>query len=131
MQELLEHKFPGRGSPSKSTIWRNVLKYLQHGTNHNLNQGLSGRNKAVKTEENIGIVRDLLQDNPAVSTRRNELPLTKSSFNHIILRDLKWYPYKMQVRHQLLDTDFPRRVRHAEWLNQKNVRFMGNVVIGD
>ena len=37
----------------------------------------------------------------------------------------------MQVRHQLLDTDFPRRVRYAEWLNQKNVRFMGNVVIGD
>ena len=37
----------------------------------------------------------------------------------------------MQVKHPLLDTDFPRRVRYAEWLNQKNVRFMGNVVIGD
>ena len=37
----------------------------------------------------------------------------------------------MQVRHQLQDTDFPRRVRYAKWLNQKNVRFMGNVVIGD
>ena len=37
----------------------------------------------------------------------------------------------MQVRHQLLNTDFPRRVRYAEWLNQKNVRFMGNAVIGN
>ena len=131
VQELFEHKFPGRGSPSKSTIWRNVLKYQQHGTNHNHNQGRSGRNKAARTEENIGMVRDLLQDNPTASTRRNELPLTKSFFNRIILRDLKWYPYKMQVRHQLLETDFPRRVRYAEWLNQNNVRFMGNVVFGD
>ena len=109
----------------------NVLKYQQHGTSHNLSQGRSGRNKAARTEQNIGMVRNLLQDNPTVSTRRNELPLTKSSLNRIILRDLKWYPYKMQVRHQLLDTDFPRRVRYAEWLNQKNVRFMGNVVICD
>ena len=113
----------------KSTIWRNVLKYQQHGTSHNLNQGRSGRKKAARTEENIGMVRDILLDNPTVSTRRNELPLTKFSFNRIILRDLMWYPYKMQVRHQLLDTDFPRRVRYAEWLNQKNVRFMGNDVI--
>ena len=131
MQELFEHNFPGLGSPSKSTIWRNVLKYQQHGTSHNLNLDHSGRNKAARNGEYIGMVRDLLQDNPTVSTRRNVLPLTKSSFNRIILRDLKWHPYKMQVRHQLLNTDFPRRVRYAEWINQKNVRFMGNVVIGD
>ena len=92
-QELFEHKFPGRGSPSKSTIWRNVLKYQQHGTSYNLNQG-----KAARTEENIGMVRDLLKDNQlTVSTRRNEFSLTNSSFNRIILRDLKWYPYKMPV----------------------------------
>ena len=84
VQELFEHKFPGRGSSSKSTIWRNVLKYQQHGTSHNLNQGRSGRNKAARTEENFGMVRDLLQDNPTESTRRNELPLMKSSFNRII-----------------------------------------------
>ena len=68
VQELFEHKFPGQRSPSMSTIWRNVLKYQQHGTSHNLNQGRSGRNKAERTEDNIGMVRDLLQDNPTVST---------------------------------------------------------------
>ena len=61
-----------------------VLKYQQHGTSHNLNQGRSGRNKAERTKEDIGMVRDLLQDNPTVSTRRNKLPL-KGLLDYAIL----------------------------------------------
>lgn len=131
VQESFAHSFPDRISPSKNAIWKNVKKYQQEGTSLNLNKGRSGRRKTARAEENIENVRTLLLQNTNVSVRKNGLPLSKSSFNRIVLRDLKWYPYKIHVRHQLLETDLPRRRQFAEWLLHKPVRFVENIMIGD
>ena len=64
-------------------------------------------------------------------SQKNGLPLSKSSFNRTVLHDLQWCPYKIHVRHQLLETDLPRRRQFAEWLLHKPVRFIENIVIGD
>ena len=47
--------------------------------------------------------------------------------------DLRWHPYGMHVRHELLAADFPRRLRFAEWFNQHCQRdnFLDNFIIGD
>jgi len=46
---------------------------------------------------------------------------------------MKWHPFKIHVRQELLPTDLPRRLNFAQWfVNQSlNQRFLFNVVIGD
>ena len=55
--EAFRQQFPGRNPPSKSTIQRNVRKYDDNGTSHNLNKDRSGRRKTVRTQQNIQQVR--------------------------------------------------------------------------
>ena len=122
------------GIPSKSTIWRNVQKYLSSGTSHNRNKGNSGRRRVARSEENVAAVRNLLEENPEnVSARRNGLGISRSSFNRITKFELRWHPYRIHIRHSLLQTDFPRRVRFSEWWIRQcqRVHFTANVVIGD
>ena len=53
VQNLFREQFPDRGPPSKTTIWKNVQKYQEHGTSLNLNKNRSGRRRTVRSEENI------------------------------------------------------------------------------
>ena len=84
--------------PSKSTIESNVKKYRNHATSLNRNKENSGRKRSARTVEYIGAVRALLERNPRVCARDNGL-LTKSSFNRITKRDLKFHSYHMYIRH--------------------------------
>lgn len=86
----------------------------------------------MRTQENIDRVRQTLEENPSISTRRNDLQLTQSSVHRIIHHALKYHPYKIHVLHELKQQDFARRVRFCQWfINQyQNNRFLGNVVIG-
>ena len=82
-------QFPNRAPPAKSTIWKNVRKYLQEGTSLNLNQGRSGRPRTARTPQNIEAVRQQLEGNPAnLSGRRNGLGLTQTAFRRIVRLDL-------------------------------------------
>ncbi|KAF2351589.1 Protein of unknown function DUF4817 [Trinorchestia longiramus] len=111
IQSFQEH-FPERQSPTKMTIWRT--------------------NGKMTNEENVPIVQGALTENPQISARKSGLDVTKSSFNRIIILDLKWHPYKMHVRNKLLDNDLPRRLNFAQWfLLQRNVRFVDDIVVGD
>ena len=125
-------RFPNRAPPAKSTIWKNVRKYLQEGTSLNLNQGRSGRPRTARTPQNIEAVRQQLEANPAnLSGRRNGLGLTQTAFRRIVRLDLGWYPYKMNVRHQLLPADGPRRMQFCQWFLRQNDQFLRHLVIGD
>ena len=115
-------------------IWKNVKKYTYYGTSLNRNSGHSGRPKTGRSQENISRVHELLVDNPrGVSSRRNGLDISQSSFVRIVKYDLKWHPCKMRVRHQLKPTDFDRRIRFSKWLIEKcrDRRFLANLIIGD
>ena len=115
---LFQQRFPDRSPPAASTIMRNVRKYSNHGKSLNRNRGNSGR-RSVRTVENINAVRDVLQDNPHVSCRRNPIPISRTSFNRITKIDIKWHPYRMHVRNELLSGDFARRLNFARWFNER------------
>ena len=127
-------RFPDRVVPYKTTIQRNVKKYMEHGTSLNLNKQFSGRRRTARSVENIEEARIELQNNPGnFSLRRNNLELTRSSLQRIIKNDLKWHPFKILTRHQLLAADFQRRVAYSNWFEREshNPRFLRRVVIGD
>ena len=86
-------------------------KILRTWARLNRNSGHSGHPRTGRSQENIDRVQELLADNPrGVSSRRNGLGISQSSFVRIVKDDLKWHPCKTRVRHQLKLTDFDRRV---------------------
>jgi hypothetical protein len=87
----VRERFPNHNPPVASTILENVRKYQNAGTSMNL-KGNSGRSRTTRTAVNINTVRDLLQQNPHVSARRNPVPIFRSSFNRIKKHDIKWHP---------------------------------------
>ena len=133
VRNAFRERFPNRNPPAASTILENVRKYENSGTSLNLNKSNSGRRRTTRTAENIDAVRDLLQENPHMSARRNPIPISRASFNRITRQDIKWHPYRMHVRHELLPADFARRLRFSVWLNERCRRenFLDSFLIGD
>ena len=89
---------------------------------------------AGRSQENIDVVQEELINNPdGISCRRNNSGLPSATFNRIVRVDLKWHPYKIQRRHQLIPGDFQRRLQFCEWFLQKNraPQFLPNLIIGD
>ena len=115
VREAFVLQFPQRNAPSKKTIYKNVKKYQENGTSLNLNKGHSGRRITARTPQNIQVVRDALNANPNVSTRRNGVPVSRRTFQRIVQHDLKWHPYRIHVRHELKQTDFPKRLTFCRW----------------
>ncbi|KAF2352904.1 Protein of unknown function DUF4817 [Trinorchestia longiramus] len=128
VQHSFAECFPDRRLPCLSVIQNNIRKYQTKGTCLNLNKGCSGRRKTVRTEENTEMVRTIIEENETVSCRKNNSLLSKSSFNRIVKRDLKWYPYKMHLRHQLTDNDYVRRENFVRWFLRKPDRFIDNII---
>ena len=134
VQNAFRARFPDRDPPHKTTILRNVRKFSSQGTSLNLNKGNSGRRRTARTDQNIAAVRTLLEQNRRdVSARRNPVEISSSGFNRITRLDLRWHPYRMHVRHGLLATDLPRRLRFAEWFIQRcrREKFLPSIIIGD
>ena len=118
VQDAFRLRFPDRNPPLRNTIVDNVRKYQNTGTSLNRNKGKSGRRRTGRSEENIAAVRELLEENPHVGSRRNPVAVTQSTFNRITRLELRWHPYRMYVRHELIDTDWPRRLRFSNWFNR-------------
>ena len=109
-----EH-FQGR-SVSRVTVRRTIAKFCSHGTILNRNKGNSGRLVTKRTPENIQLVHQQIEEHEGVSTRRNELDLSRSTIQRIIKKDLKYYPYKPKVSQELLEGDYDRRATLCGWL---------------
>lgn len=133
VQNAFRARFPERPAPHKTTILKNVRKYSREGTSLNCNKGNSGRRRTTRSEENIADVRALLEENPHVSARHNPIQISRAGFNRITRLDIRWHPYRMHVRHQLLAADFARRLRFAEWFVQhcRRENFLRSIIIGD
>ena len=134
MQNAFRIRFPDRNSPVRNTILKNVRKYQNTGTSLNRNKSNSGRRRTARNEENTAAVRELLEETPrGVSARRNAVAVSKSSFNRITKLDIRWHPYRMHVRHELLPNDLPRRLRYSNWFNERcrNQNFLQSIIIGD
>ena len=125
------HQFPDREPPCRQTVQKNYVKYRTHATSLNRHRGNSGRPRTARTDGNINEVRNILNQNPKVSCRRNPSNITKSSFNRIISKDIKWHPYRLQIRHELLPDDNPRRLRYCNWLLGRPEAMMRHIICGD
>ena len=110
-------RFPGRNPPKKSTITKNVQKFLRYGTTKNLHKDRCGRPRTARTAANTQAVQNELQNNPQASCRRNNLYLSPSSFHRIAHLDLRFHPFKMHKRHALKQADYQRRLRFAQWFS--------------
>jgi hypothetical protein len=77
VRNAFQQRFPDRNPSSQSTILSNVRQYSNAGTSLNLNKGNSGRRRTIQTAQNIDAVRDLLQQNPHVTARRNPIPISE------------------------------------------------------
>ena len=133
--QSFREEYPDVRCPSRLTVHKNVRKYSQNGTSCNVNKGRSGRQKMARCPENIEAVQEAL-DNPEagaqrINARRNGLGLSSATFNRITRLDLRLHPYQMIKRHQLLDSDYQRRINFSQWLLNQNRRFLENVIISD
>ena len=80
VQQLFEQRFQDRVSPTKITIWKNVIKYKTEGSSLNLNKD---RRRTERTQENITFFQEKLIEDPRISARKNGLGISKSTFNRI------------------------------------------------
>ena len=80
------------------TIWKNAKKYKTEGSSLNLNNDTSGCRRTERAQENINHLQEKLIEDPRISARKNSLGISKSTFNRITKRELKWHPYKMHER---------------------------------
>lgn len=134
VQDAFRVQFPERQPPTKRAIWYNVRKYADHGTSLNRNKGHSGHRRTGRSAENIQVVREAIQANPRISTRRNDTGIPRATFNRIARLDLHLHPYHVHVQHQLLPADFPRRLQFSQWFVNRCNRdrqFLQFFTIGD
>ena len=127
-------KVPGIPAPSASTIRKNYAKYREHGTSLNMNKEHSGRPKTARSEQNVERVRRSLQRNGVVSSRRNGMNISRSSFSRIVKQDLRFYPYVLIERQELLPNDPEKRLEFCNWfINQSHndAAFLSNLVTSD
>ena len=92
VRNRFRERFHDRQPPCINSIKKIVKKFQQHGTVENLNALKSGRNRTIRIGEVIDRVEDALHNNPQMSSRRNGLGLSKSSFNNITRLDLNFHP---------------------------------------
>lgn len=126
-------RFPGRHVPHKKTISWNVRKFSRTGTVRNIHKERCGRRRTGRSAANINVVRNVLQQNPSVTCRKNPTNIPRATFNRIIKLDIQWHPFRIFMRHELQNADYRRRLQFSAWfINQcRNPRFIYNLVIGD
>ena len=89
VQNAFRERLPDRNPPAKTTILENVRKYSNHGTSLNRNKNNSGRRRTARSRDNVEAVRHVLEQNPEVSSRRNPVDISKTTFNRITRLDLQ------------------------------------------
>ena len=110
-----------------------ILKFHRLGTVYNQNAGYSGRLRTARTPESIDRVQQALAKNPCLSSRRNDLELSQTTFNEITRIDLAYHPYRMRIRHALENRNRQRRIDYSNLLIEqfRDENFLNKIVIVD
>ncbi|KAJ8968385.1 hypothetical protein NQ314_002336 [Rhamnusium bicolor] len=87
--------------PQKKTIRDVVAKFGETGSVRDRSK--TGRPRSARNPENIERVRESVNDDSSISTRRrsNELELTRTSLRRVLTLDLHFFPYKIQLGHEI------------------------------
>ena len=99
------HKDP----PSRPTIYAIHHKFLTTGSVVDIKS--TGRHRDIRNVENVVRVLEAFTENPATSIRRvsAETDLSYGSIQRILRKDLKMFPYHVQLLQQLYPHDFDVR----------------------
>lgn len=112
-------------TPTKTDIYRWIKKFEANGTINDMRQKppavTVGSKPTARSPENIAVVRDSVGRSPKKSLRRRsqELGISKSSLQRILIKDLQLYPYRIQVKQKLTDADKEKRVIMCNWFSDK------------
>ena len=99
VQRQFRREFPGRKIPHRNTIRALVEKFRDTGTVRNNNRGHSGPPLTATNPPHVQDVRARLEASPRKSTRRlsQEVGVSRTSVRRIIKKELKLFPYKVQI----------------------------------
>ena len=121
-----QRRFLNRNPHSIRTIRHNHHKYLIHSTSTNRNKGISGRYCSARTPQNIASVWRDIQRNPSVSAMKNNVPVSKNTFNRITRTDLNFNPYRLHT-HKLWKLGTHHEEMHfafCQWLLGSSPQFV-------
>jgi len=125
----------GRGNaPTATTVSRLVQKFEESGSV--ATRKSPGRNRNVRTQQNIAVVQDSVNVSPVKSLRRRsqQLGMSTSSVHRILKKDLHMHPYKIQLTQQLKPADHAKRRRFADWIltrQQEDDNFSKKIIFCD
>jgi hypothetical protein len=118
-QRWFRQHFQRREARSRKVILRAVSNFRETG---NANKKPSpGRPRTSHSAVNIERVVNAIEQSPRKSTCQlaQQVNITHTSVHRILKNDLKLYPYKVQLVHQLLPADRVHRVTFSEWFVNK------------
>uniref|UniRef100_A0A8D8SNF8 DUF4817 domain-containing protein n=2 Tax=Cacopsylla melanoneura TaxID=428564 RepID=A0A8D8SNF8_9HEMI len=125
--------FQVRKAPIYRTIMKIIERFQEQGAVRDLPR--PGRQRSVVTEANRQRVSDNIESSPGTSTRRRstQLGMSRRSLQRI-LKDLKLFPYKIQIVQALKPTDYQRRLEFAVRFQTKaaeDPEFIHNLIMSD
>ena len=116
-QKAYRRHYNVRQAPNQSTIDRLVKRFRQQGSVSDLPQ--TGRQRSVRTAENVSLVEDSIAENPDTSTRRRATQIGMSRrLLQRILRELHLFPYQIQMVQALQPTNLQSRLAYAVHIQQ-------------
>ena len=115
-QRAFRAKFPKKKAPDPKTIRGLYSKIKSTGTLTNV--PCSVKTRRARSNTNITIAQDLLEEDPNLSAARGAqaLGISKSSMRNILHVDLKMFPYKIQMVQKLNPEDYPRRLQYGKMM---------------
>ena len=127
----LEFKICPFKLPNRSTFFKLFEKFMATGSVHHLKP--SGRKVSKVTEDNIILVRQMVEANPKVSIRQisSQLDISTQTAWVIIRKKLKMFPYKPKTTQPLTLQHKKQRIAFSDWVIQKSPEFMDNVIWSD
>jgi hypothetical protein len=107
--------YGARNCPTDAPIEKIIKKFQSDGTCHGLRRGKVGRPPLIVTEESIETGPQYFDQNPTSSTRQaSRVPqILRGSPQRIMHKNLKLYPYKIQIGQDLTEYDMDRRLKFA------------------
>lgn len=123
-----------KSAPGDNTIRRLYAKFVENGNLGNASH--ASRRRTKRTDENIEAVRASVEAEPRTSAlrRSRELGLARETARLIIRKDLKLFPYKIQMAQKLNPADYVRRLNYAKWcieMAKTDTNFWRKIIMSD
>ena len=114
VQRKFKYRFK-KSDVSRKHIYRIVQKFERQGSVADAPK--PGRPRSSRSNENVSTLREMLSNSPEKSIRRSssETGIPKTCVHDILRKDLKLFPYKIQIMQNLNITDQVQRLGFCRW----------------